>query len=88
MEDIEQISLIDFKEAFGDVERHMDIWDWLVYNGYVTVETDTPITKRLPLELHHPIYNSINYVPYGHSKYLVCGEIHPDGLPCPEMKIT
>lgn len=26
--------------------------------------------------------------PDGHYKCLVCGNIHPDGLPCPEMKIT
>lgn len=85
-ENIEEISLIDFKEAFSDVERHMDIWDWLVYNGYVIVETDTPSYAKPPT--NHPIFNSINYVPYGYSKCLVCERFHPDGLPCPEMKIT
>ena len=40
MDEVEKISLIDFSDAFHEVERHMDIWDWLVYNGYVIVEED------------------------------------------------
>lgn len=35
-----RISLIDFESAFEDVERRMDIWDWLVYNGHVVVMED------------------------------------------------
>ena len=36
-ESVEPISLIDFKNCFGDVDskRLMDIWDWLVYNDHV-----------------------------------------------------
>ena len=37
-ESVEPISLVDYSEAFHDVDRYMDIWDWLVYNGYVVVE--------------------------------------------------
>jgi len=37
---VEAISLIDYSEAFHDVDRYMDIWDWLVYNGYVIVEKE------------------------------------------------
>lgn len=34
----EEISLIDYSESFADVERYMDIWDWLVAGGYVKVK--------------------------------------------------
>ena len=37
-ESVEPISLVDYSEAFYGVDRYMDIWDWLVYNGYVIVE--------------------------------------------------
>ena len=40
MEEVVRISLVDFESAFEDVERRMDIWDWLVYNGYVVVEEE------------------------------------------------
>ena len=32
-ESVEPISLVDYSKAFHDVDRYMDIWDWLVYNG-------------------------------------------------------
>ena len=34
-ESVEPISLIEYSKAFHDVDRYMDIWNWLVYNGYV-----------------------------------------------------
>lgn len=40
MVEVVHISLVDFKSTFEDVERVMDIWDWLVYNGHVLVEGD------------------------------------------------
>ena len=39
-ESVNLISLVDYSEAFHDVDRCMDIWDWLVYNGYVVVEKE------------------------------------------------
>ena len=39
-ESVNLISLVDYSEAFHDVDRYMDIWDWLVYNGYVVVEKE------------------------------------------------
>ena len=40
MEEVVHISLVDFESAFEDVERRMDIWDWLVYNGHIVVMED------------------------------------------------
>lgn len=41
--DVERLSLIDFKNAFEDMEdqkRLMGIWDYLVYNRYIVAQKD------------------------------------------------
>ena len=37
MSKIIPVNLIEFSEAFNDVDRYMDIWDWLVSNGHILV---------------------------------------------------
>ena len=47
-ESVEPISLVDYSKAYHDVDRYMDIWDWLVYTGYVIEDLlENEIQKEL-----------------------------------------
>lgn len=72
--------------------------DWTPHPKYPWLEIDSNLSWRVNTQ--HPDwwkgfnekwdnvdYNKTN-IPHGQSQCLVCGKIHPNGLPCPKMNIT
>ena len=72
-----------------DWQPHPD-YPWLEINGNLSwrVNTKHPDWWNGVMEKWDNVDTSNTDIPYVHSKCLVCGKVHPNGLPCPEMKIT